>query len=252
MVNKALLQQIGLTSGESEVYLALLEIGSTSTGKIIRQSKVHASKVYPILDRLIDKGLVSFIKQGKKKIYTANPPTTLLSYLDKREQEIADLKKSAQEFVKELSAKAFSHASEATVYLGIKGLRTASEKMYYKLKKGGVLYYLGIPAYQPKEQHIYWQKEHTKRVEHGIKVRLLFNSDTHSAILKNRNSYKGSEARYMPTDIKTPALFGIYADVVLVMLQHPEVITVEIVNQHIAKSFKAYFDEFWRRSKAFR
>ena len=72
MVNKALLQQIGLTSGESEVYLALLEIGSTSTGKIIRQSKVHASKVYPILDRLIDKGLVSFIKQGKKKIYASN------------------------------------------------------------------------------------------------------------------------------------------------------------------------------------
>lgn len=248
----ALLQQIGLTEGETKVYLALLDLGSSSTGKIIKQSKVHASKVYPILDRLVDKGLVSFIKQGKKTIYTANPPTTILSYLDKKEHEITDLKKSAQELVAELSAKAFTHASEATVFIGIKGLRTASEKMYYRLERGGTLYYLGIPAFQPKEQHIYWQKEHAKRVEHGIKVKLLFNRDTDPAILQNRNSYRGSEARYMPTSIKTPALFGMYRDVVLVMLQSPEVITVEIVNPHIANSFRAYFDEFWRRSKPFK
>lgn len=252
MANTSLLQQIGLTEGETKVYLALLDLGSSSTGKIIKQSKVHASKVYPILDRLVDKGLVSFIKQGKKTIYTANPPTTILSYLDKKENEILDLKKSAQELVAELSAKAMVQASEATVFIGIKGLRTASEKMYYKMRRGDTLYYLGIPAYQPKEQHIYWQREHAQRVEHGVKVKLLFNSDTDSAILANRNSYTGSEARYMPTDIKTPALFGIYKDVVLVMLQSPEVITIEIVNPHIAASFKAYFDEFWRRSMPFK
>lgn len=248
----SILREIGLTEGEVKVYLALLNIGSSTTGRIVKQSKVHSSKVYSILDRLIDKGLVSFIKQGKKTIYTANPPNTINSYLNKKESEIKELKESAQELIEKLSEKALKSPTEATVFLGMKGLRTASEKMYDKMKKGDVLYYLGIPSYQPEEQHIYWEKDHGKRVRHGIKVKLLFNKDTNPKILVNRNSYSGSDARYMPTEIKTPALFGVYKDVVLVMLQSPEVITIEIVNQHIADSFKEYFAWFWKKSKPFK
>ncbi|MBI5390412.1 TrmB family transcriptional regulator [Candidatus Woesearchaeota archaeon] len=250
--NIDLLKAIGLTDGEVKVYLALIDLGSSTTGNIIQKSKVHASKVYSILNRLIEKGLVSFIKKEKKTVYSSNPPTTITSYLNRKELEIKEQKESARDFIEELSRKTFANISEATVYLGIKGLRTASEKMYEKMRKGDTLYYLGVPAYQPEEQHIYWQKDHARRIEHGIKVRILFNQDTDPKILRNRNTYQGSDARHMPTKIKTPALFGIYKDVVLVMLQSPEVITIEIINQHIADSFKAYFNEFWKNSKPFR
>jgi HTH-type transcriptional regulator, sugar sensing transcriptional regulator len=246
------LGKIGLTFGEIKVYLALIDLGSSSTGKIIKRSGVHASKVYLILDRLIDKGLVSFIKKSNVSIYSANPPTAILDYINNKEREFRELKSSSEQLVNELSKKVLSNATEATVFLGLKGLRTASEKMYSKMKKGDTLYYLGIPAYQPKEQHIYWQKDHAKRVEHGIKVKLLFNKDTDPSILENRNTFKESDARYMPTEIKTPALFGMYKDTVLIMLQSPEVITVEIINKHIADSFLAYFNEFWKRSNDFK
>ncbi len=248
-MDTTLLKDIGLTEGEIKVYLALLDLKTSTTGNIIKISKVHASKVYGILDRLIEKGFVSFIKEGKKTVYTANPPTTIISYLDNKEKDLKDLKKSAATLVKELSTKALAATNEATIYLGIKGLRTASEKMYYKLKKGDTLCYLGIPSHQPEEQHTYWKKDHQRRVEHGIKVRLLFNKDTDPVILKNRNSYKGSQAYYMPTKTKTPALFCIYKDVVLIMLQSPEVITIEIVNKYIADSFMEYFEEFWKKAK---
>jgi HTH-type transcriptional regulator, sugar sensing transcriptional regulator len=247
-----LLKEIGLTDGEVRVYLALMDLGSSTTGNIIKKSKVHASKVYPILDRLIEKGLVSFIKKTKKTVYTANPPNTINSYLNKKEMEIKELKESAKDIIEELSKKSFSNVTDATVYLGFKGLRTACEKIYEKMGKGDTLYYMGIPAYQPEEQHTYWKKDHMRRVECGYKVKLLFNQDTDPKIMENRNTFKGSDARYMPTPIKTPALFGIYKDVVLVMLQSPEVITVEIINQHIADSFKAYFNDFWKNTKPFR
>ena len=102
------------------------------------------------------------------------------------------LRDTIEVFINELSTRALSHPSEATVFFGINGLRTASEKMYYKLKRGETLYYLGVPAYQPKEQHIYWQKDHARRTECGIKVNILFNKDTDKRILANRNSYKAS------------------------------------------------------------
>ena len=55
----------------------------------------------------------------------------------------------------------------------------------------------------------------------------------------------------MPTDIRTPAWFLGYKDVVVIGLQGAE-IAIEIINQKIADSFKAYFDEFWKKSKPFK
>ncbi|MBD3313633.1 hypothetical protein GF345_04280 [Candidatus Woesearchaeota archaeon] len=80
----------------------------------------------------------------------------------------------------------------------------------------------------------------------------MLNRDAPKHVLKNRNSYKGMDARYMPRGIKTPACFMIYKDTVVIILQSPEAIAVEIINQHIADSFKAYFDDFWKKSRPFR
>ncbi len=249
--DEMLLKRLGLTEGETRVYLALLSLGSSTTGAIVKNARVHTSKVYEILDRLIDKGIVSSIRQGKKQVFTANPPHSILSYLDSREDEIRDLKLSAQAFIGRIEEHARQYPTQATVFFGTKGLRTATEKMYAKMERGDTLYYLGIPAFQPESQHIYWQREHMRRSALGIKVKLLFNKGTDPEVLKNRNSYKGSQARYMPADIETPALFCVYKDVALIMLQSPDMVSVEIVNTHIARSFLAYFEEFWKRSERF-
>ena len=54
-----ILENIGFTKGEIRVYLAMLDLGNTTTGPIILKSKVARSKVYEILERLKEKGLIS-------------------------------------------------------------------------------------------------------------------------------------------------------------------------------------------------
>jgi sugar-specific transcriptional regulator TrmB len=46
-----MLEEIGLTEGESKVYLALLKLGATKTGPLIKEADVSSSKVYKILER---------------------------------------------------------------------------------------------------------------------------------------------------------------------------------------------------------
>ncbi len=58
-MNNKLLEEIGLTKGEISVYLALLKIGETTTGKIIEEAQISSGKIYEILDKLIKKGMVS-------------------------------------------------------------------------------------------------------------------------------------------------------------------------------------------------
>ena len=47
-----LLHDIGLTDGETKVYLALISLGTTKTGPLASKAGVSSSKVYKILDRL--------------------------------------------------------------------------------------------------------------------------------------------------------------------------------------------------------
>lgn len=79
----AALSGIGLTTYESEVYLALLKLGRTTAGPIIRTTKLHRQHVYTALERLQERGLVSFVVQNNRRNFIGVTPDDLL----KRETE---------------------------------------------------------------------------------------------------------------------------------------------------------------------
>ncbi len=247
------LKKAGLTEGEVKVYLALLDIGLSRSGLIVKKSGVAKSIIYPILERLMQKGLVSSVTKERTKYFQAGDPGKILEYIHEKKSELEEIEDEVRKILPELMLKqSLSGKSEVGLYLGFKGIRTANEHLYTVLHKGEEFVYLGIPAFQPEEQHFYWQRDYIRRVKAGIKCRLLFNEDTDKNVVINRNSYKNSEARYMPTNIKTPAAFLIYKNITTIILQSPKSIAVEITNQEIADSFKAYFDEFWERSNPIR
>ena len=75
------LQRIGLTQGESKVYLALLKLGQTTTGPIVKRAGVTTSKSYKILARLEEKGLVSHVYKKKVKHFKAASPEKVLDLI---------------------------------------------------------------------------------------------------------------------------------------------------------------------------
>jgi len=85
---KEILEKAGLSPGESAVYLALIDLGSTTVGPIVSKSGVSTSKVYSILNRLIKKGLVSSILIEGVKQFKAEDPRQLLEYVSNKEKEL--------------------------------------------------------------------------------------------------------------------------------------------------------------------
>ena len=83
-----ILEEIGFTKGEIKVYLTLLELGSTTTGDVIKKSKVSPSKVYDILEKLIQKGVVNYVIKGKVKYFEAASPKRILEYLQEKGKKI--------------------------------------------------------------------------------------------------------------------------------------------------------------------
>ena len=126
-MNERLLEEIGLTKGESKVYLALLKTGETTTGEIIKQAQISSGKVYEILEKLIKKGLASFTIKEKTKYFSASSPKRIFDYLKEKEK---DLKFKEEEFKKQLPGllqieNQNKKEYETKLFKGFKGVRTA-------------------------------------------------------------------------------------------------------------------------------
>lgn len=76
----SLLQNIGFTQYESQVYLALLQQPNVSGYELAKQSGVPASKIYPILNRLVSKEVIQVIDSDPRK-YVPQPPDEIISRL---------------------------------------------------------------------------------------------------------------------------------------------------------------------------
>ncbi|MEK6868392.1 MAG: helix-turn-helix domain-containing protein, partial [Nanoarchaeota archaeon] len=85
-MNVEILEAIGMTKAEIKVYFALLERGSSTTGPIVEKSGVSSSKIYEILEKLMQKGLASFVVEAGMKYYEAAKPSRLLDYMKEKEE----------------------------------------------------------------------------------------------------------------------------------------------------------------------
>ena len=245
------LENIGLTGGEVRVYLALIRLGPSTTGPITDKSKVASSKIYHLLERLLQKGLISYIIKDKTRYYQAEDPAKIRGYMKKKEAQLQEQKQAMDILIPQLQfqKQGEQEKSDAQIYKGFLGIQAIADHMYETLREGDTFYNIGIPSFQEEKYHEYWHEDHKKRVKGRIKCKMLFNKDAPKEVLDNRNKYWGCDARYLPFSIKTPSWILMYKDVSVIILQSNEPMAIEIKNRQITNSFKQYFDAFWKLTK---
>lgn len=77
-------QNLGLTDKEAAVYLAILELGSSSIHPIATQSGVKRTSIYYFIDHLVELGLIEKIKLRNRWHWLAKPPEALIDLQQKR------------------------------------------------------------------------------------------------------------------------------------------------------------------------
>jgi HTH-type transcriptional regulator, sugar sensing transcriptional regulator len=88
------LKSLGMTKYEALVYIALLRVPSATASEIHESSSVPRASVYPVLDQLLDKDLVS-VSQSAPKRFAAIPPDEAITRLLSRIERDAGFAKSA-------------------------------------------------------------------------------------------------------------------------------------------------------------
>jgi sugar-specific transcriptional regulator TrmB len=117
------LLKLGFNKNEAKVYLALIKFGKADAREIINETKFHKNIVYDNLEKLIDRGLVSFIMEGKKRVFQVNSSDSLVNLFEEKASEIDEKKQLAIKLSKDMTlrSKNIPLKREAMVFRGVKG-----------------------------------------------------------------------------------------------------------------------------------
>ena len=245
-MNKELLEEIGLTKSEINVYLALLELGSSSTGKIVDKSKASSSKIYEILDRLMQKGLVSFIVKSGVKYFEAAPPERIMDYMREKEEKFNQQKQELKHIIPELELKRklSKYKSEATIFKGIEGAKTVYDDILKTLKKGDEYYLMGAhKVTQPFFDFI--RHYHRQRVKKGIKIKILY-SEAGKEWAKAIKDLPLTQIKFAPSQLLSSSFVLMYADkTLLIVATKTDLTFFRIENKEVTDSFKSQFELLW-------
>src|SRR3989339_656937 len=97
------IESLGLSERESRVYVALLDVGPTTVSKIIRKTGIASSKIYDVMEKLIHRGLVTYVlKQGKKEFHPVDPKR-LFNIIQEKEATIKEILPTLEELFKKTS-----------------------------------------------------------------------------------------------------------------------------------------------------
>lgn len=249
-MNSQILREIGLTEGEIKVYTSLIALGKSSTGKIMEKSGISSSKVYLILEKLIQKGLVSFILENNVKKFQVANPKNIIEYINKQQKELESIKKQSEEIVKEITSTLGKFEEEsAQIYRGFAGMRAAFDNLLAELDKGNEFLFFSQSKEELENEKVrdFFKNLHAKRLEKNILTRGIVSSDLEELFKKNFIKQKNYQIAFykitMPMAVsigKNRILFNIWGD-------NP--ICFEIISKNIADKHRNFFNQLWKLAK---
>ena len=233
----------GFSPSEITVYLHLLKRGSSYANSISSGTGINRSNVYEALDRLMEKGLVSFVSRNKAKWYKASPPESLNSLLKIKEDEFKAQKEKFLSGIKEIRkiTPAKNEGVDAAIFSGKDGLKMMFEEML-DLEKPFAFFAakLQFSAFFGP----YYHQWHMRRAKKHITQRTIFpESVRHEA--KKQLSIKLRKVRFVDDKFTSPTTTVIYGDVVAIVIWGPEPFAIRIENRQIARSHLNYFNLVW-------
>ncbi|MBT7902307.1 hypothetical protein HN587_00455 [Candidatus Woesearchaeota archaeon] len=236
---KEKLKFLGLTSNETDVYIALLK-NSKATGALIKRStNISNSRVYSSIDTLIGKGLVTYEKVSTGRLFSAVNPEMLNQLVEDRKKEIETLVPQLKELQNQ------KHSTTKTeVYEGLNGFNTALTK-FLECKNKSQIDIIAFPniAYKGQDLIDILRRINNKLILKKMKIRVLAD---HDSPIKNMKHYqKNTTTKYMPPGYVSPCAIDICEDKICIFIWGDKPYAFFIQNQEVADGFKSYFNFLW-------
>ena len=228
-------EDLGFTNAEIKIYLALLELGTTTAGPILQKTGLQNSVVHMTLHKLVEKGFVTFVKKGKVKHYHATDPRNIGKFIDEKKLQFEEL--LPQLLIKQQK----QEPQEAEVYEGFKGFKNLLHEVIKDSEKGDEFLFFAFYTNKPEEYafvYNYYREYEKERLEKGIITKGIAPSS-----LRGHINQRKTKIAYV--DIPIPTNISIFRDKVIFTPWEDKQISFLIHSRQLAESFKTYFYSIW-------
>ncbi len=244
-MNDNALEEAGLTGNEIAVYKALLQIGSTTAGPLTKKAGIHRSRVYEALDRLVEKGLVSYNITANRKHFKAQDPEALIEFIEERKQKVKEILPELK-----LLQESEPEMQEANVFEGYKGLKSIFDNALNQLKKGDEILVFGARSGQDVASETwdaFFSNFNKRRIEKGIRYKIIFNEDLRdSPTVTEWRKSNLTEVRFISQ--KTLAGINIHGDKIAIIVWKKKPYGFLITSKEVNESFRDYFRVLWEKA----
>ena len=237
-----ILEEIGLTPSEVDVFLTLLKISPAKAGEVIDKSNLQNPVVHRAFHSLIGKGLITFSFEGKIKYYQAINPSLLLNLLEER-------KKRLEAIIPELSKlrEIKREKTKAIIHQGKRGVRELLNYLLDNCNDEFLSY--GAPEKSLELlEDFFWKGFHNKRISKNIKAKMIFNTSLEKRA-NELNKLKKTEVRTTSKEFEELVETVIAKDKVGIIIYLEDPIGILIEEELAAKSYRKFFELIWKSCK---
>ena len=226
------LKEIGLSDSEASIYISLLKTGERSVAEISQDSGLHRTNIYDSIEKLKEKGFISFLLKENKKFYRASDPKLVINYLKEKISKIIPELKRLQSAIKEKIV--------VEVFKGKQGMKTALKDII--LTKQNVVGYSvagQLRKFLPEFAEYYFREQEKYKIKH----KFIYTSGTVEP------PSKFYEIRYLQKEYGGATIIICYGDVLLNLIWEPEIVAIKIKSKSIANAYKDHFKLLWKIAK---
>ena len=242
MINREILQEIGLTEYESKIYLTLLASGQISAYELAEKAGLYRQVTYDSLKRLMEKGFVSSVTEGKTKLFKAIDPNLILELLNEKTE---NYKQILPELTK--ISKSSEQPLEVETYKGKNVIRIALKDIINELKnkKEKQVLCTAVDESFPKEtQELVIDQYERDMIYYKIKEKVIIKEGSKGIFKKGTSQYKKVPKKFFNEN--PVQIYG--NNVQIIIWGNPNYLII-IRNKNAADSYRKQFELMWSMAK---
>lgn len=231
---------VGFSKNEAKVYLSLLRMGSSTAGGVASKCDIHRTNVYDALDRLTEKGLVTYVYKGNKKFFEAVDPTRIKELLRERLSAIEEAIPTLM-----LNYKLATTKDKVHTYDGLVGVKVLTDDM---LRDGKDICVFGIPKDVPDRLKTILPLFHRRRIAKKIMMQHIYDANAQERI-RYLNTLPYTKAMFISRDEESPATTLVYGNKVAFVIWSTPPLNIIIESERMAVCYRHYFNILLEKAK---
>lgn len=239
-----LLKTLGFTDSESKLYLVALEMGEATVQELAKKASVSRVTAYAVIDSLMKSGLMSSIQKGKRRLFIAESPDRLTSFMRARMEQMKSTLNEVEGSLDELRLLQRGEKPIVRFFKGEEGIKVWQKDML-EMRPKEVAEFDGncdamLNVYPTDKTALeYFQTLNRLRIKRRI-IEYVHKAEPHASEYEHVAVIKQKES-----DKPLYASISLFGNKVALSTLRGELIYIVIESQDIADTMRAMFDHAW-------